>query len=419
MRAMPPRPQSPGAGMLKRPQIPLKKPPDADSGEKTGADSKSKIPPRPMTNKTVTSYRFLFGNESAFAAKPAPNKSREPEAKGPEGIRIPPRPLATAKSVGPSAQKPASSSPTPPPTPAVSPVNPAVSPAISSPGPADAPSALKKPRTPPETKELRDVGMMGASAASDGLEKHLETMEKTPNIPGLIIIAPKPIYKSLSKIGFRSGVPMDKLTRNMVQISGGRFPFGPNGKAVEIGPFYIDKYPVTNELYRQFVDTVGVEPPPDWIDGHYIHGTGDYPVTMINFAEAQAYARWAGKRLPTEKEWERAARGPGGFKYPWGNEFDPAKAHFDKDYGCFKKVYSFPDGISPEGCADMMGNANEWVVSDDDHKKPLIRGGSFIENYSYIKAYTRMIPGERARSAYVGFRCATGMDQAANASYDL
>jgi Sulfatase-modifying factor enzyme 1/Double zinc ribbon len=388
LRPMPPRPKSSETRPLHRPQSPLGKMPtkadDKSQVEKPEEPRKpeAKVPPRPVQSNPPTSYRALFEEESDKVIKTAMDRFDHEK----KSHRFPPRPKPST-GVAPSPTPKLQARPAEPPP--VSPITPD-----------------KAPCVPQEDIGLRDVGMMGASTLNQGLEKQLETIEKTPEVSGLEVLPPKPMHKPLNEIVFTSGVPKETLIEKMAPIAGGEFSCGAQGNKQKIAAFYMDIYPVTNELYRQFVESAGVEAPPDWLEGRYIHGTGDYPVTMVSFAEAEAYARWAGKRLPTDKEWERAARGPLGSIYPWGNEFDSSKAHFESEYGCLKAVDAHPDGQSVDGCVDMMGNANEWIVLNHDPMTPVLRGGSYMEDPRYFKAYTRLLAEDRSRCPFVGFRCA-------------
>ena len=96
---------------------------------------------------------------------------------------------------------------------------------------------------------------------------------------------------------------------------------------VELKAFYIDKYEVTNEDYKQFCDATAHTVPPYWTAKNFPKGLEKHPVAQVSWADAAAYARWAGKRLPTEAEWERAAKGPNSYRYAYGNTFDAQKAN--------------------------------------------------------------------------------------------
>ncbi len=128
--------------------------------------------------------------------------------------------------------------------------------------------------------------------------------------------------------------------------------------------FYIDKTEVTNQEYKKFLDETGHAPPPNWSDGTYPSGQDNHPVAGITLSDARAYSEWRGARLPTEKEWEKAARGVDGRRYPWGDRFDKQRCHHmrPEDAGPVP-VGSFPAWDSPYGCLDVIGNVMEWTTS--------------------------------------------------------
>ncbi len=146
----------------------------------------------------------------------------------------------------------------------------------------------------------------------------------------------------------------------MALIPGGPFLFGPANEKVELKPFYIDVVEVDNELYEMFCNATHRPLPPGFVRGR----PGD-PIVNVTFQAAQAYAAWAGKRLPTEQEWERAARGPGGRRFPWGNDADANKANVkdnpDDSWEHLVSGFSYRAGMSPEGAWQMVGNASEFV----------------------------------------------------------
>lgn len=132
---------------------------------------------------------------------------------------------------------------------------------------------------------------------------------------------------------------------------------------VSLPAYYIDQYEVTNAHYKKFTDETGYPVPPYWEDENYPEGTGDYPVVAVSWEDAHRYCQWAGKRLPTEAEWEKAARGTDGRKYPWGNRFDQKKANVGGSRGGLTPVGSSPQGKSPYGIHDMIGSVWEWTDS--------------------------------------------------------
>jgi len=128
---------------------------------------------------------------------------------------------------------------------------------------------------------------------------------------------------------------------------------------LELKAFYIDKYEVTNEDYKQFCDATAHTVPPYWTAKTFPKGLEKHPVVQVSWADAAAYARWAGKRLPTEAEWERAAKGPNGYRYSYGNSFDAQKANSGTQKT--SAVGSYP--ANEFGLFDMTGNVSEWTSS--------------------------------------------------------
>ncbi len=175
---------------------------------------------------------------------------------------------------------------------------------------------------------------------------------------------------------------------------------------VFVPSFYIDRTEVTNTEFRRFRSSYV-----------FPKGEDNLPVTNVTYDDAAAYAQWAGKRLPTEEEWEKAARGTDGRRYPWGNVWDPhrvaAKAHrhnaapepllrLQPGRSCpigsasrVQPVGSIPDGVSPYGCVDMAGNAWEWVQGyvNGNPNQRIIRGGAVGYAEYACRTYSRGIEG--------------------------
>jgi gamma-glutamyl hercynylcysteine S-oxide synthase len=133
---------------------------------------------------------------------------------------------------------------------------------------------------------------------------------------------------------------------------------------VNLPAYRIDKYPVTNAQYARFVAATGHRPPLHWTNGKFREGLELHPVTMVSWYDAVAYARWAGRRLPTEAEWEKAARGTDGRRWPWGNIMDVSLLNTYYSVGSTTEVTRYPGGASVYGVMDMAGNVSEWVDSD-------------------------------------------------------
>jgi formylglycine-generating enzyme required for sulfatase activity len=187
--------------------------------------------------------------------------------------------------------------------------------------------------------------------------------------------------------------------------------------SVPLPAFYIDKTEVTNAAYLKFCEATHYPVPPGWKNGTFPEGQADFPVTRVSWYEAAAYAHWAGKRLPTEAEWEKAARGTDGRTYPWGKDWNEKNLVWNRSTP--DKVGSKPQGASPYGALDMAGNVFEWV-NDWYHAYPkapvafpeynqtlkVIRGGGFY-GYSFAAStFYRSVDFPTARSEWIGFRCA-------------
>jgi formylglycine-generating enzyme required for sulfatase activity len=186
---------------------------------------------------------------------------------------------------------------------------------------------------------------------------------------------------------------------------------GPEGLPVQVARieqgFFIARTPVTNGQYARFVAATGHMPPWNW-EGRPPPGEmRDHPVMYVDWDDAVAYAEWAGGRLPTEQEWEKAARGIDGRIYPWGDEFDAARCNA-RESGIDTTTpvgrYS-PGGDSPCGCADMAGNVWEWTASEYEiGRAGVLRGGAWgsRQRYARCAARVRLTPDDFPD--YVGFR---------------
>ncbi len=186
-----------------------------------------------------------------------------------------------------------------------------------------------------------------------------------------------------------------------------------------VAPFYIDRTEVTNEQYLKFVKATNHPPPPHWLGGKYRKGRDKWPVFNVTWKDAADYAAWAGKRLPTEAEWELAARGLDARIFPWGDAFDKARCNsFEGGAKQPLPVGSYPDGASPYGCLDMAGNVSEWTsdlflpypgskakISEADQSKYVYRGGSFASEALYVRCAYRIGASRNAAKATLGFRC--------------
>jgi len=200
----------------------------------------------------------------------------------------------------------------------------------------------------------------------------------------------------------------EKDGKEMVRVPAGEFLYSDDKRKLSVDEFWIDKTPVTNAEYARFVVETKHEPPSHWKGKTPPKNLTDHPVVNVSWNDAVAYAEWAGKRLPTEEEWEKAARGTDGRTYPWGNnEPAPNLCNFGQSEKGITPVGKYsPQGDSPYGCVDMAGNVWEWTASDYDKEHKVLRGGSWYDNQTYARAvyrYYSLTPDDRGN--YFGFRC--------------
>ncbi|MEK6749209.1 MAG: formylglycine-generating enzyme family protein [Pseudomonadota bacterium] len=224
----------------------------------------------------------------------------------------------------------------------------------------------------------------------------------------------------------------------MILIAAGPFTMGTDDRLPDEGPrhtvhlksYYIDQWEVTNLQYRKFIEATHRRSPTHFAYRTFPEGKADHPVVFVSWTDADAYCHGAEKRLPTEEEWEKAARGPDGRIFPWGNEFDPLKANTPHRWGLAKKagdtlpVGAFENGRSPYGVYDMTGNVWEWTSSwylphpgnthvNENHgeKYKVLKGGSWWDCSFYkcgisAPAYNRGFFLKSTRNSSFGFRCA-------------
>ena len=156
-------------------------------------------------------------------------------------------------------------------------------------------------------------------------------------------------------------------------------------RRVELKRFAIDETPVTNSQFARFLQATGYRPRHSenflkhWRSGRPLPGQEDHPVVCVDLGDARAFARWAGKRLPTEEEWQYAAQGVDGRRYPWGDTLEPGRCN-SGETGTTTPVKAFPRGQSPFGCYDLCGNVWHWTESERSDGRTrfcIIRGGAF------------------------------------------
>jgi formylglycine-generating enzyme required for sulfatase activity len=198
---------------------------------------------------------------------------------------------------------------------------------------------------------------------------------------------------------FIAGTDRDEIVRlvSHYSIDPSRLEGETPKRSERINSFMIDVFPVTNSEYQEF--------DPDFT---YPEGSDRHPAVNLNFGHAQAYARWWGKDLPTELEWERAARGTDGQRYPWGDEWNADFCNTDElKLGDSTPVDAYPQGVSPAGCWDMGGNVWEWVDSwfDERLKLKVCKGGGWAADRLWVRCAARHRSFINSQFHLVGFRC--------------
>ncbi len=267
----------------------------------------------------------------------------------------------------------------------------------------------------------RGGAFVGALAAANETDK-----EKWTATVGMSV----PLYYDESRIGAAPGP--------MIRIPAGEFIMGSDERFSDEGPqhvvhlddYYIDQYEVTNLQYLAFIEKTGRRAPQHFTGRRVPPGKADHPVTFVSWFDARDYCDWAGKRLPTEQEWEKAARGEDGRVFPWGNEFRLHKANTPVRWarigieGDTTPVGAFAEGVSPYGLYDMSGNVWEWTDAwylphpgNESRSENfgriyrVLKGGSWWDCSFYqcgISAplYNRSFFNARVQNATFGFRCA-------------
>jgi iron(II)-dependent oxidoreductase len=287
------------------------------------------------------------------------------------------------------------------------------------------------------------------NAAMKSLMRRMAAMTKEP----LASYSHETAFLPQTMVPIPPTQPAAEAPAGMVRIPGGEFDFKVRGteieggasnmvdvqypwedsprrfheKTMQVAPFYIDKFPVTNAQFKQFLDATHYAPSDainflrDWKSGSFPQGWENRPVTWVSLEDARAYAKWAGKRLPHEWEWQLAAQGTDDRRYPWGSQWQPEYVP-TPDWGRTMRgpdpVDAHPQGASPYGVMDMVGNVWQWTdeFTDEHTRAAILRGGEYYQPQGSIWYFPEafrndehsklllMAPGYD-RSGGVGFRC--------------
>jgi formylglycine-generating enzyme required for sulfatase activity len=304
------------------------------------------------------------------------------------------------------------------------------------------------------------AGAAGASSFRRDVPPQVVEVEKVVTVEKVVretVIVEKEVKRPVT-VTPASGEPAAYATRIwdvdgsvMVEVPAGEFLMGSDGdpnaladeypqRAVYLDAFWIDQTEVTNEQFAAFLNEQGnqteggvarldledVDSLVERVDGTFRPRSGyvDHPVIEVSWFGAAAYCQWVGKRLPSEAEWEKAARGADARIYPWGDQWDFARANTDEQGpGRTSPVGSYPSGTSPHGALDMAGNVWEWVADwyDGDHygqspdRNPtgppsgnfrVLRGGAWSRSYVRARSANRNASYPVRGDEGLGFRCA-------------
>jgi len=291
----------------------------------------------------------------------------------------------------------------------------------------------------------------GARAGLRTAAHHLVGM-----VPGLSVDVEVALLRYLEEHGDLNELAT-VLDRSMVEIDAGWFLMGNSAGRLDERPerqvyldgFRIDRYEVTNLQYASFVAAEHIPQPPYWADGAFPDRAATHPVVGVSWRQADQYCSWAGKRLPTEAEWERSCRGSSGLEYPWGDDWEPSRVHVamlpledpDTAWALLTDPSSAPAspeqagepaaGASVEGVCNLAGNASEWIadwydataytrltavnpIGDEPPWNHAVRGGSWLFRFADLDLMVDQSScsfrnaSHSAGDPRVGFRCAAG-----------
>jgi serine/threonine protein kinase/formylglycine-generating enzyme required for sulfatase activity len=270
------------------------------------------------------------------------------------------------------------------------------------------------------------------------LIQEAEKLEKNMKLDQALKLLQKAFEKCVAeeeKASLRSRIARIKRTQSQVNEILEKFVWVPSGtfvmgsdqgdenekprRKLQTKGYFIEKYEVSNREYRDFCAETGHPYPPHMAKGLIATGKEDHPVTQVDYADALAFCKWRSKRserflfrLPTEVEWEKAARGADGLHWPWGNDFDLSCCNIG-GLGT-KPVTSYEKGASPYGAYNMAGNVEEWTASDyrespetaPDATRKVVKGGSYYSSAANeLRGAFRYRADPKEKLPYRGFRC--------------
>jgi formylglycine-generating enzyme required for sulfatase activity len=255
--------------------------------------------------------------------------------------------------------------------------------------------------------------------------------DETPGPPGTPVMGQTPTASSVLDVSLGDTQTRAIDDMEMVFVPGGEFQMGSTDAdqnahddekpqhIVYLDAYWMDRYEVSNAQYRQCVVAGACQASTDQ---DILYNRPEQPVVTVNWSDADTYCRWAGARLPSEAEWEKAARGTDGRVYPWGNDWEDDRAN-TFDTGLYRPavVGSYPEGASWIGALDMAGNVWEWVSdwygdypsgkqvnptgpASGDYR--VLRGGSWFDSSDGVRCASRFLRSPIYGEVNTGFRCA-------------
>ena len=217
----------------------------------------------------------------------------------------------------------------------------------------------------PTVLSFRSIVSTGVVAACLLFGANFPATAESPSIPdGMAYVPYGPFVMGMDRDPVKAtpakSIPTARERLSKRQWSAEAFYDEGPAHAVLLDGYFIDKYETSNRQYGAFIKATGHAAPAYWDDPRL--NKPEQPVVGVNWLDAKAYCEWKNTRLPTEAEWEKAARGPEGFTYPWGNKFDPDRVNYGKRLDSTLPVDSLPAGASHYGVHHMAGNVFEWVA---------------------------------------------------------
>ncbi|MEM8883800.1 MAG: SUMF1/EgtB/PvdO family nonheme iron enzyme [Planctomycetota bacterium] len=335
---------------------------------------------------------FLGEGEEAKPEEPAA-ESTSGSTSGSEPVAVADEPAPAPVEEAPAAEEKAPDEPAP-----------AEEPAAEEPVAEEAAPAPEQPPTPPPSAPAASAAAASAATPAADTESAAESEERR-----------KEEERTARREATEAFIADLEMVDGMQLVPAGTFVYGAEDREMYLDSYYIDRLPVTNAQYMRFVQEMGYRAPRFANDDRL--NKPEQPVVGISLGDAKQYARWAGKELPSEQQWEKASRGADGRPFPWGN--DPPGASdacfgLDPATGSPAPVGQSLRNVSPFGVADTVGSVWEWTTSKfaKDSDFMVVRGGSYNDPPDMLRCDFRMEAHPKDKAEVVGFRCVKNIHHA-------